>query len=1017
MLLKYILLTIIFINFIFATENLEKVKIQFQWKNQYEFAGFYMAKEKGYYKDIGVDVDFIEFEPKIDIVDEVLNNNVQFGVWSSGLVAKWLNGNDIVLLSNYFKRSPLALITKPEIKFPADLIGKRIMIPKNDGRSANYQQMFKMFGINENNVTFLDPNFNLKNFNDTDAYSIFLTNEPYTFIKNSIPYNILDPNNYGVELNDVNLFTSNEFSKKNPKLVSDFIKASNKGWEYAINNIDETVETIFKKYNSQNKSKEALLFEANESQKFIQSKYYDVGKINIDKLEKIAKLYIELGLASKSKNINQFIYPNNLGNSTFSINELDFIKNNPIIKISNETDYPPFDFIIDDKPAGYSIDLLDLISKKTGLKFQYINGYKWSELVEMFKNKELDVLHSLTYTKEREKLGNFSDPYIFINNHFIIKNDSAQINNIKELNGKIVAVGKNWAVENYLYKNYPKINLLVLDSLKSILDAVANGQADAAIIDNLTAKYSIKKYGYSNLKISSWFKEYSNGKTLSYRFLIQKELSILNNIFNKTINSLTFEDLIALDKKWFDNNIKTENKFYLTNEEKKYLDNKKVITMCVDPDWTPLESLDKDGNHIGIAADIIKLMKDKTNLNINIVKTTSWNESVKKAQNRECDAFSLAMKTSKRNEYMDFTQSYLSYPFVITTSNDKIYINNIKSIIDKKIAVVKNYAISEILKEKYPNKKFIEVSSVKQGLELVNDKKVYAFVENLISIAYTIQKHNYLNIKISGEFDEKLNLSIATRNDEPILNSIMQKSLNLISEDEKQQIYNKWFFVKFEQEINYSILWKILGLTFIIILISFYWNTKLYNEKKKTKAALEGLTELQKELKLKNKELEKISITDKLTSLYNRHKIDEVLKYELLRFDRTKNSFGVIILDIDYFKLVNDNFGHNVGDSVLVKISELLKNTIRESDILGRWGGEEFILIIPETNKDDLIFLAQKLRRLIEEYNFEIIGNKTCSFGLTLSKEEDNSAKIIERADRALYLAKERGRNRVEFII
>lgn len=1017
MLLKYILLTIIFINFIFATDNLKKIKIQLQWKNQYEFAGFYMAKEKGYYKDIGVDVDFIEFEPNIDIVDEVLNDKAQFGVWSSGLVSKWLNGKDIVLLANYFKRSPLALITKPEIKFPTDLIGKEIMIPQNDGRSANYQQMFKMFGINNENVTFKDPDFNLKNFDNTDAYSIFLTNEPYDFISKSLAYNILDPSNYGVEFDDVNLFTSNKFSKENPKLVNDFTKASTKGWEYAIKNIDETIDIILKKYNNQNKTREALLFEANESQKFIQSKYYDLGKIYIDKLEKIAKLYIELGFAPNSKNVNQFIYPNNLDNSAFSIEELNFIKNNPVIKISNETDYPPFDFLIDNKPAGYSIDLLDLISKKTGLKFQYINGYKWSELVEMFKNKELDVLHSLTYTKEREKFGNYSQPYIFINNHFIIKNDSAQINNIKELNGKIVAVGKNWAVENYLYKNYPKINLLVLDSLKSILDAVANGQADAAIIDNLTAKYSIKKYGYSNLKISSWFKEYSNGKTLSYRFLIQKELSILNNIFNKTINSLTFEDLIALDKKWFDNNIKIENKFYLTNEEKKYLDNKKVITMCVDPDWTPLESLDKDGNHIGIAADIIKLMKDKTNLNINIVKTTSWNESVKKAQNRECDAFSLAMKTSKRSEYMNFTKAYLSYPFVITTLSDKIYINNIKSIIDKKIAIVKNYAISEILKEKYPNKKFIEVSSVEEGLELLNDKKVYAFVENLISIAYTIQKHNYLNIKISGEFDEKLNLSIATRNDEPLLNSIMQKSLNLINEDDKQQIYNKWFFVKFEQEINYSILWKILGLTFIIILISFYWNTKLYNEKKKTKAALEGLKELQKELKLKNKELEKISITDKLTSLYNRHKIDEVLKYELLRFDRTKNSFGVIILDIDYFKLVNDNFGHNIGDSVLVKISELLKNTIRESDILGRWGGEEFILIIPETNKDDLIFLAQKLRRLIEEYNFEIVGNKTCSFGLTLSKEEDNSAKIIERADRALYLAKERGRNRVEFII
>jgi polar amino acid transport system substrate-binding protein len=191
---------------------------------------------------------------------------------------------------------------------------------------------------------------------------------------------------------------------------------------------------------------------------------------------------------------------------------------------------------------------------------------------------------------------------------------------------------------------------------------------------------------------------------------------------------------------------------------------------------------------------------------------------------------------------------------------------------------------------------------------------------------------------------------------------------------------------------------------------------KLYNEKRKTQKALNNLKELQKELELKNEELEKISITDKLTNIYNRHKIDEVLKYELLRCARTKQSFGLIIVDVDYFKSVNDEFGHNVGDNVLVSIVDVIRNNIRQTDILGRWGGEEFVIIVTETTKEDIVYFSQKLRKIIESTPIEDIGFKTCSFGVTISKNGDNSNKIIERADSALYLAKQKGRNKVEFI-
>ncbi len=169
-----------------------------------------------------------------------------------------------------------------------------------------------------------------------------------------------------------------------------------------------------------------------------------------------------------------------------------------------------------------------------------------------------------------------------------------------------------------------------------------------------------------------------------------------------------------------------------------------------------------------------------------------------------------------------------------------------------------------------------------------------------------------------------------------------------------------------------------------------------------------------KELREKNIELERLSVTDKLTNIYNRIKLDEVILSQLNRADRYNENFGIMIIDVDYFKQVNDTYGHQVGDTTLIEISKLLQGSIRKSDTLGRWGGEEFVIICPHTDLKGLHELANHIREKIAKHNFPVIGNKTASFGITIYKEEDNLEKLINRADEALYKAKENGRNRVE---
>ncbi|PRR83686.1 diguanylate cyclase [Clostridium vincentii] len=177
-----------------------------------------------------------------------------------------------------------------------------------------------------------------------------------------------------------------------------------------------------------------------------------------------------------------------------------------------------------------------------------------------------------------------------------------------------------------------------------------------------------------------------------------------------------------------------------------------------------------------------------------------------------------------------------------------------------------------------------------------------------------------------------------------------------------------------------------------------------------------GVTRNITKRKKMEKEIIKLSITDKLTQLYNRLKLDETFENELARSRISKKTFSIILLDIDHFKLVNDTFGHQVGDTVLVEIANILKNNVGSTDVIGRWGGEEFLIILPEVEGKGGKLLAEKLRAKIDHNNFMIAGHLTSSFGVAVYKDDISPASMVSRADEALYKAKENGRNRVEFL-
>lgn len=170
-----------------------------------------------------------------------------------------------------------------------------------------------------------------------------------------------------------------------------------------------------------------------------------------------------------------------------------------------------------------------------------------------------------------------------------------------------------------------------------------------------------------------------------------------------------------------------------------------------------------------------------------------------------------------------------------------------------------------------------------------------------------------------------------------------------------------------------------------------------------------------KELQLANQQLEQLSSTDRLTQLYNRRKIEEEFSREINRSRRYQHPFVIMLFDIDFFKKINDTYGHPAGDAVLKDIARLMQKTLRSTDIISRWGGEEFLVLLPELKLDDAIILAEKLRAIVANHRFSINSQVTISIGLYEFQETDSIDQMISKVDQKLYEAKKAGRNRIAY--
>jgi polar amino acid transport system substrate-binding protein len=456
------------------------------------------------------------------------------------------------------------------------------------------------------------------------------------------------------------------------------------------------------------------------------------------------------------------------------------------------------------------------------------------------------------------------------------------------------------------------------------------------------------------------------------------------------------------------------NDIGLTQAERDYLRAKKVVRVCVDPDRLPFDGVDEDGQHTGLSKDYFDIFSRMLGVEMVVPEVQDWNDLISKAKSRECDVVSQINASEERQSFLDFTTPYFYLPLAVVTRYDRIFVEESLEGAGTQFAVIKGDIAIDKLRKRYPNVVLVEVKNNIQAMELVYAGEVFGYIGAQGAVAFAIQSLNLNKLAVTGSLPLRYELSVATRNDEPLLGSAFEKAVLQLDPKEGQSIRDKWIAITIEKVTDYTLLWLTLLVLGTVLVVSLYWNRYLAQANKKIRDTLNDLHDVQVQLEDQNRMFKRQSITDALTGIYNRLKLDEDLSYAIKWSKRTKSEFSIILLDIDNFKLVNDRFGHLVGDEVLKAFASLLVSSIRQIDIVGRWGGEEFLIICPDTDLQGCEKLAEQLRKGIAEHEFPDKRGLNASLGVAAHQPDEKTDTLIARVDKALYRAKKHGRNRVE---
>lgn len=433
------------------------------------------------------------------------------------------------------------------------------------------------------------------------------------------------------------------------------------------------------------------------------------------------------------------------------------------------------------------------------------------------------------------------------------------------------------------------------------------------------------------------------------------------------------------------------------------------IRYCIDPDWAPYESI-INGEHIGISKQYLNLIAKYSDFSFVLYPTNTWQESLDALAKGACQLLPMLNESQERRKTFEFSQIYFRASNVLYGRQDKSLLAGFSSLHNERVAVVNGYRLHHYLKQHFPKLSIKTVPTELAGLTDLSEGRVDLFVGSFYSSNLLIHELKLTDIRIVGiaEIEDKLRVGVnkATVDILPQINA----AIDQFTIDDHRKVFTHLQRPVVVSETDYALAFQIGGISLLIAIILTLKHYKSLKRQRTLSIQNYALERLKTTLENKNKQLADLSVKDHLTGLYNRLYLNEQIDVNIRLKTRYKTPCCMMLIDIDDFKLFNDKYGHKVGDEVLKSVANTLKLVSRETDICARWGGEEFVILCPETNLHDAQILAERFLVALKT-NEQLANNVTCSIGVAELTEGETESGWFNQADKAMYEAKAKGKN------
>jgi polar amino acid transport system substrate-binding protein len=505
--------------------------------------------------------------------------------------------------------------------------------------------------------------------------------------------------------------------------------------------------------------------------------------------------------------------------------EQSWIKEYPVIRVHNEMNWPPFNFNVDGKPTGFSIDYMNLVADKVGLDVEYISGPSWQEFIGMIQSGDLDVISNATPTEERREFMHFTSAFYEQPVAIVVEDSNTDIDALDDLGGKRVAVVEGFFHQQFMERKHPDAELILQKDLIDCLYAVLEGHADAMISSLPPTKYLINQQSLLGLRIASISRD---PELVSSGGLgVRKDWPVLRDILQKGMDALDENEVVELRQKWFGMEVAQTpiaTTLNLTSEERAWIAKHPTIRMHNEMDWPPF-NFNVNGEPMGFSVDYMNLLAAKIGFTIDYVSGPSWNDFLEMVQNDELDVIINAVPTEERKEYMNFTSVFSDQPVAVIVEDPSIKITALEDLRDKRVTVVEGFRHHEFFQREYPEIELVPERDTLASLYAVLEGRADASVGSLPVSKYLMEHHSLTGLQVAFiSRDPKLASSnaVGVRKDWPILRDILQKAMDSLDPEEVTALRQKWLGIETGPEAEEGLtrtIYLLVGITLSIFLL------------------------------------------------------------------------------------------------------------------------------------------------------------------------------------------------------